>query len=132
MASVEPLSVVEVLKMSSFEVFESRYARSPKAPRVGLSRRGYFSLNKFAFELLGRPSRVLLLYDSERALVGLKAADENVPYSYGVVQQGNSESYILAAKAFCDHCGITYDEVQHFVPRSQDDLLVFEVGEREG
>jgi 5-methylcytosine-specific restriction endonuclease McrA len=121
---------MEVLKMP-FEVFKSKHARASRGPRIGLSRRGYFSLNKFAFELLGRPSRVLLLYDSERALVGLKAADENVPYSYGVVQQGNSESYILAAKAFCDYCGITYDEVQHFVPRSQDDLVVFEVREQE-
>lgn len=114
--------------MSSFEVFESRYARSPKAPRVGLSRRGYFSLNKAAFELLDRPSRVLLLYDGERSLVGLKPADEDTPHSYRVVQQGKSQSYIVAAKAFCDHYEIAYgDEALHFSPRKEGDLLIFEV-----
>jgi hypothetical protein len=129
MVSVEPLSVVEVLKMSSFEVFESRYARSPKAPRVGLSRRGYFSVNKAAYELLDRPGRVLLLYDRENAMVGLEPAEEGAPHSYKVVQQTGAESYIIAAKAFCDHYRIRYgDEVRRFTPREENGLVVFEVG----
>jgi hypothetical protein len=114
--------------MFSFEVFESIHARSPKAPRVGLSRRGYFSLNKAAYQLLGQPSRVLLLYDRERAIVGLKPADEDTPHSYKVVQQGKSQSHVIAAKAFCDHYEIAYgDEALHFRPRKEGDLLIFEV-----
>jgi len=110
-----------------FQVFKSKHAR-PSRPRIGLSRRGYFSVNKAAYELLGQPSRVVLLYDAERELVGLRPADESVAHSYKVIQQGQSESYVIAARAFCDHCGIRYgDEVLHFIPHKEGDLLIFEL-----
>jgi len=119
--------------MASFEVFKSGFPRSPGAPRIGLSRRGYFSVNGAACEMLGRPSRVLLLYDEERALVGLQPAEQDTPYSYRLVKQGKSASYIIAGKAFCDYHNIRYrDGVRQFVPREEDDLVVFEVGEQEG
>ena len=112
----------------SFEVFKAGQPRVSKVPRIGLSRHGYFSVNRTAYELLGRPSRVVLMYDAERELVALEPAGEDTPHSYKVVQQGKSQSYIVAAKAFCDHYEIAYgDEVLHFTPRKEGGLLIFEL-----
>jgi hypothetical protein len=111
-----------------FELYKPSHVRVSKGPRIGLSRRGYFSLNKVAYEMLGQPKRVLLFYDAEDGLVGLKPAEEGTPYSYKAVRQGTSQSYILAATSFLDHYGIPYgDRALHFTPRKEGDLLIFEL-----
>jgi len=109
----------------SFEVFENKFARAPYKPRLILTRRGYFGLNKLAYELLGQPNRVILLYDPERALLGLKPSSESATHSYKVTRQGRSESYVITAKAFCIHYGIAYGQhVQHFILQEENGLLV--------
>lgn len=117
----------------SLELFKGGHPRVSKMPRISLSKRGYFGMNSAAYHLLGGPSRIVFLYDGDRELVGLKPAEEDTPHSYKVVRQGESRSYVVAAKAFCDSCGIRYgDEVRAFTPRNEDDLLVFEIGGQEG
>ena len=116
--------------MMSFEVFKAGQPRVSKAPRISVSKRGYFGVNRAAYALLGQPSRVLLKYDAERELVGLEASEEDTPHSYKVVRQGQSQSFVVAAKRFLDYYGIRYgDEVRQFIPRDENGLVVFEVGE---
>jgi hypothetical protein len=112
-----------------FEEFTGRFVPA-RGPRVGLQSRGGFSLNKAAYELLDKPTHVVLLYDRETNAVGMRPAAEDVPHAYPVRKQKGADSYIITGKSFCDHYSIPYGQsTQHFTPTLEDGTLVIEPGD---
>lgn len=88
-----------------FEKFRRAKVTAGDTPIVAIHQRGIFAMNQAAFEALGSPQAVDLLFDRDEEVVGLKAAQRNDPDSY-VVRQHTKYSYQVEGRSF-----LTYYEL---------------------
>lgn len=96
--------------MPNFEVFSRSRSRVRKQPMIALQRRGDFTLNQGAFEALGMPKAVELLFDPKERIVGLRAVDPEAPTAYPVRKHtGASHVYAITGKGFVGQYGISTD-----------------------
>ena len=89
-----------------FEWFDKRSIPKTDRPRVGIQKRGIFSLNRAAHEALGSPSHVKLAFDKARQVIGIAAADPGEAGAQAVRKQPNSSSYLFTGTAFTKHYAI--------------------------
>ncbi len=113
--------------MPKFEEFD-RQAASPhsKWPIVSIRTRGTFGINRAAYEALGRPKAVKLLWDAEDRAVGFRPSHENSPKAYTVSEtKPNSGSCEVAGTKFFKHYNIPYDRCRRYAAEMDDGDLVF-------
>ncbi|MEX5271549.1 hypothetical protein [Kocuria sabuli] len=108
-----------------FEVFDKRMTPLAKAPSVTIQRRGVISLNKAAHDLIGNAETVELLYDRDRQVVALRAADDSSPHAYAVrngSKRGPGQA-IVSATAFTAHYDINTTATRRWKPFLEDGML---------
>ncbi len=111
-----------------FEEFTQRNTpASSKLMRVSLHRKGNFSLSQAAYEALGKPKSVILLYDRQKRAIGFKPAQGEVRHAYAVRTQKNSKSYLVGAIAFCQHYDVDASKTRTFEPQLVGGILVIEL-----
>lgn len=111
-----------------FKEFDKRAASTSKDPFVTIQRRGPFGLNKAAYELMGSPEAVTLLYDEEEELIGFKPASTTNPRAFPVrVQGSNSSSYLIAGQKFTKFHGINTDTARRYGVELRDGILVVDL-----
>ena len=87
-----------------FETFTKRAKRILGEPAMTIQKGGGLSFNRAAFDALGAPKAVELLYDQKRQIIGVRPVDPGVSHSYNV--QGNrggstsDKGFIISGKAF--------------------------------
>src|ERR687891_800357 len=72
-----------------FETFKRNRMPSTQEPAVTIQKRGALSFNTAAYEALGSPKHVVLLYDRENKLVAIRKASTATPHAYVVRGVGN-------------------------------------------
>jgi hypothetical protein len=113
----------------AFEKFTRSSGRkaTDTRPILTINRDGKFSLNIAAFDELGRPDAVQLLFDRDVPAVGLLPSDRGNPSSYVVVNAAKDNySKTVSAGAFCNTYNIDHEETQRYV------LSVGENAEQDG
>jgi hypothetical protein len=109
-----------------------------RTPRVSLYTSGSFVLNRPAYELLGHPASVRLLYDAEDRAIGVQAAPDSVAHALPVKPSDRSDHpvYLIHAKSFLQTFEIAHTARRAFdAPRLEDGVLVLNLdgqGERAG
>ncbi|GLC62599.1 hypothetical protein PLESTB_001917900 [Pleodorina starrii] len=96
-----------------------------KAPSVTIQKRGVISLNKTAHDLIGNAETVELLYDRDRQVMALRAADDSSPHAYAVrsgSKHGPGQA-IVSATAFTAHYGIDTTATRRWRPFIEDGML---------
>jgi len=89
-----------------WETFEGRqHGRTARRePRVTLGCKGTFYLNGAAYEALGAPAAVEMLYDGRRRIIGLRPVDERKRNAFALKHHGKAGNYKrISAAAFCNH-----------------------------
>ncbi len=113
-----------------FEVFDRGAAPKPTHPFVTVQRRGLLSLNRAAYDLLGGPTAVQLLYSRARNIVGIRAGDPGDPRSYPLRVQGErGKTYLVAGAAFTQHYGIPTTEARRYQARLLGDMLTVDLND---
>src|ERR1700760_3441786 len=98
-----------------FETFKRNRMPSTAHPAVTIQKRGALSLNTAAYEALGSPKHVALLYDRENELIGIESASESVPHAYVVRGVGNNRAtHVVSGKAFLSYYGIPRNEARRW------------------
>lgn len=94
--------------MPEFEVFRKRMAPLVKTPYVTIQRRGVISLNAAAYQALGSPSAVELLYDPNEKIVGLRPTGANSEHAYPVRSTASKResTFMVSGTAFTKYYGI--------------------------
>lgn len=111
-----------------FEEFDKRSAAASKSPFVTLQKRGPLSLNKAAYELLGAPEAVTLLYDREEQLIGLNPADQGNPRAFPLRPQGERASnFLIAGQAFTQYYGIDTSTARRYGVDLRDGVLIVDL-----
>ncbi len=120
--------------LDGFEVFDRSSAPGPTIPFVTIQRRGLISLNRGAYDALGAPSAVELLFNKERRVIAIRPADPASPRAYGLRQQGGengSKTYLLAGAAFTAHYKIDTSVARRYGVERHGEMLLVDL-EQEG
>lgn len=110
-------------------------AANTLAARVSITRHRCISLNQAAYNLLGRPPAVLLLYHREGTAIGLRAVSEDTAYSIRVRPQGKGTTYRVNAVAFMRYHGVDCSQLTVFQRIAFEDgilILAFDRAQRKG
>ncbi|MDQ1130396.1 hypothetical protein [Microbacterium sp. SORGH_AS_0888] len=110
-----------------FEVFDKRMAPLAKAPSVTIQKRGIFSINRAAHNLIGAPDTVELLFDRDARIIAMKPSSE--PHAYAIRPQTASGTgqVILSATAFTQYYDVDTDVSRRYKPYEQDGLLCIDL-----
>ena len=116
-----------------FELFEKGSAPRPTTPSVTIQKRGLISINLAAFEMLGKPEAVELLWDGERRAIAIRAAKSTSHNAYLPRAQGKDSEekgpWLIAGTLFTQHAGLDTSEAHRWVPTLEDGLLVVDVSQ---
>ena len=113
-----------------FELFTDRNVRKVTAePLVTLQRSGGFALNQAAYEALGEPKRIELLYDRDERIIGFRPTEDAQAHTYPVSQANASHYYTFSGHAFRTHYGLDERDTGRFRARLIDGLLTVDLKE---
>jgi hypothetical protein len=79
-----------------------------------LQARGLLSFNQAAFNALGEPAAVVLLYDTSEHIVAVRKVDKTHKNAHQVRKQQRAQSYLVSAQAFVAHHGIPTPRARRF------------------
>ncbi len=96
-------------------------------PAVTVQMRGNLSLNKAAYDALGRPEHVALLYDREERIIGLEPVTATDPDAYTCRKQQNSASYLVAGTAFMTFYDIAIGDTRRYSATVIDNQLLIDL-----
>jgi hypothetical protein len=114
--------------MLDFEVFKERGARTRKElPLVTIQKKGVMALNVAAFEALGSPQAVELLYAPKAKTIGIRAADPALPHTYNLRQPKVSQTRLVAAVAFLNHYEIRVEATERYPATMMGDVLAIDL-----
>lgn len=114
----------------AFEVYEKGSAPVSTIPSVTIQKRGLISVNRAAFEALGRPQGVELLWDSERRAIALRPAPLENQNAYPLRAQGSHAEkgpWLVAGTLFTQFIGLDTSQAFRWTPTIEDGLLVIDV-----
>jgi hypothetical protein len=107
--------------MRNFEIYERRTATRFRGPAVTLTQRGVISFSAEAYDLLGQPEAVTLLYDKGDRIIGFKPAAKNARNAYTIRLTGHS-TRALSAKRFCDYIDVQLDGARRWPLTMEDGI----------
>lgn len=81
------------------------HARRPNAPTVTVTAKQVISFSREAYELLGNPEAVKLLYDKDERIIGFQPASRGDKNAYTCRLNGKY-SRSVSASAFCKWVGL--------------------------
>ncbi len=115
-----------------FEVFRGRAAKTRKnLPTVSLQKKGVISLNPAAYEAIGSPKAVELLYAPKARVIGIRAADPDLTHSYPARVPKGGQTRLIAAVAFFNHYGIAVEKIRRYPATMVGDVLAIDLNQRE-
>ncbi len=71
-------------------------------------------LNRIAYEALGTPPAVELMFDETLKIIGVKPIDARRPNAFPLKAKKGSQYRLIFASAFCTHFGIRIDRTVKF------------------
>jgi hypothetical protein len=90
---------------AGFETFRRSAVTSAGTPLVAIHKRKLFALNQPAYELLGKPEAVELLFNPGNRLIGFRPSERSSPDSYAV-RHHTKFSHQVEGRAFFNHYSI--------------------------
>lgn len=114
--------------MDGFEVFTRYKSRSVKDMQVTIQRDGTaISFNRVAYQALGNPEGVQLLYNAEKRLIGVVPVDLRKVPGTKINRQGSSDSYYIAGKAFVHEYEIDTSVARRYQATLENNMLVVDL-----
>jgi hypothetical protein len=104
-------------------------SKTDTRPMFSLQVSGALQFNKAAFEMLGRPEALRLMYDDQHNLIGFRPAKVGERSAYVVRKADNAERYGISAKAFTNYFGIPLSETRRYEARKYGDVVAVNLNE---
>lgn len=101
------------MQWSTFEGRPFGY-KAKREVRVTLGQKGVFYLNGVAYDALGQPAAVEILYEGNRRIIGLKPVDLRKHNAFPIKIHGTGTYKRISAAAFCQHFRIKLRETVLF------------------
>lgn len=126
-----------MVDLEGFETFVKGVSTRSKKPTVTMQRRGIMSFNPAAYEALGSPETVELLYSSARKMIAVRPVDASQA-SHAITMRGvggkaaaknGKGAMLLAATAFCQAYDIDTTETVRRDVEVSDGVLVIDLND---
>lgn len=114
----------------AFKVFEKGSAPVATVPSVTIQKRGLISLNRAAFNLIGAPGAVELLWDEERRVIGLRPAPIEKPNAYPARPQSSKTDrgpVMIAGSLFTRFIHLDTSDAHRWVPTVENEVLCIDL-----
>jgi len=92
--------------------------------------RGLISLNRAAYQALGEPESIELLYNPSKRIIGIRPGDPKTPHSYPLRQQNRGGTYLIAGKAFTTHYEIDTKVARRYGVEAKVNTLLVDLKQR--
>jgi hypothetical protein len=94
--------------MANVDGIKPTHLRLVEGPYVTIKRSGAIALNLTAYQELGRPQSVELVYDQRSRVIGIHPVDKAFAHCVYVRRASMSLNgpFVLSARAFLDHYGL--------------------------
>lgn len=109
-----------------FEKFRRYKVTEGDDPIVSIHVRGIFALNKNAYDKLGEPEAIEMMYASEDRIIGFSAAPKSSPDSYAV-RHNTKTAFQVEGRAFLNYYGISDDAGRRYVAEMMDEILIVQL-----
>ena len=98
-----------------WEVFRGGQTK-PSSQRlsVSINRKGVLTVSKYAFELLGNPEKVLLMFNKRDSVIGLSPTHAGDEDGFDVKHGSGSHNYLVHIAPFCRHNNISVEVTERF------------------
>jgi hypothetical protein len=111
-----------------FERFDQRHIAIAGSPFVTIQKGGrVMTINRPAYEMLGSPEAVELLYNKKNRVVGIREVSKKEPYAFPLRAQGRKgrepSNYLVAVQAFTKHYNIDTSIAMRYPAEMQEDIL---------
>src|SRR5215210_7119195 len=111
-----------------FERFDQRHIAIAGSPFATIQRGGrVMTINRVAYEMLGGPEAVEMLYSKPNRVIGLREVSPKEPYAFPLRGQGRKgrapSNYLVAVQAFTKHYGIDTSVAMRYPVEMQEDIL---------
>lgn len=103
----------------NFEVFKRTTRARPRDTEIMIYRTGNMRLSRPAYEVLGCPKSVDLLFVPGRRIFGIRPSDGPDAYAVNISQTVSSRAFLTANEL------IPADACRRYIGRMQDGVLVF-------
>lgn len=85
------------------------------------------TINRVAYEMLGSPEAVELLYSKQNRVIGVRQVSKKEPYAFPLRGQGRKghdpSNYLVAVQAFTKHYNIDTSVAMRYPAEMQEDIL---------
>jgi hypothetical protein len=98
-------------------------SKTDTRPMFSLQVSGALQFNRAAYELMGRPDALRLMYDDQNNLIGFRPAKVGERSAYAVRKADNAERYGISAKAFTNYFGIPLVDTRRFEAKKYGDFV---------
>jgi hypothetical protein len=111
-----------------FERFDKRHIAIAGSPFATIQQGGrVMTLNRVAYEMLGGPEAVELLWNKQNRVIGVRQVSPKEPYAFPLRAQGRKgrepSNYLVAAQAFTKHYDIDTSVAMRYPVEMQGDVL---------
>ena len=111
-----------------FERFDKRHIAIAGSPFVTIQRGGrVMTINRVAYEMLGSPEAVELLYSEPDRVMGVRQVSKKEPYAFPLRAQGRRghepSNYLVATQAFTRHYQIDASVAKRYPVEMKKDIL---------
>jgi hypothetical protein len=114
--------------VGEFEVFRRDMPVGGRDPVVTIRRGGGIVLNRAAFESLGSPEAVELMFDVQDRVMGIRAGSSDSKDAFPVRLARNQRSFAISGRTFIQYYDILSDQVRHLPAAMDGSILCVEVG----
>jgi hypothetical protein len=111
--------------MAQFDRFIRDQVALKRDPWVTIQKRGTISLNRSAYEMVGSPDAVELLYDAENQIVGMRVGDPRDRDAMRVRSPTGKDTgpFVISAMAYLRFYQIAVDVSRRWPAYLEDDVL---------
>jgi hypothetical protein len=111
--------------MAQFDRFIRDQVALKRDPWVTIQKRGTISLNRSAYEMVGSPDAVELLYDAENQIVGMRVGDPRDRDAMRVRSPTGKDTgpFVISAMAYLRFYQIAVDDSRRWPAYLEDDVL---------
>lgn len=117
----------------AFELFQKGSAPVPTVPSVTIQKKGLFSLNEAAQKLLHHPEAIQFLWDADRKIIGLRAAELTDSNAYPARRQASPSGregrgpVLVAGSMFTKFIELDTSQARRWVPELDGDMLLIDL-----
>jgi len=98
-----------------WDIFRGGETAPPnKRLSVSINRKNVLTMNRYTYEILGKPEKVLVMFNKREMLIGLSPTNASDPDGFQVKPKGGFGNFIIHLSPFCRHHNILIEATERF------------------